>query len=277
MKTVKEVAEITGVSIRTLRYYDEIGLLKPAELTDAGYRLYDRKALMKLQEIMFYRELEIPLVDIKALMEHPDYDKGVVLRTQKALLENKRNRLDGIIELISDVMKGVNTMRFDEFDENDVEEMLSVMQGGMTREQFDAFIQEYGKGSVDSYKNVLLDVLKDEKNSADFLKWYGSKEKVIGSVRPVENMEERRDMLDGIYKELAEVQKTGVMEREHELIAQLAKSYKTMLNLDNARSFLLDLAKEYLQNPKLAQANDRKYGEGSARYIAKSIQRYYGE
>ena len=74
MKTVKEVAEITGVSIRTLRDYDEIGLLKPTELTEAGYRLYDNKALEKLQEIMFFKELEVPLIDIKKIMDTPDYD-----------------------------------------------------------------------------------------------------------------------------------------------------------------------------------------------------------
>ena len=65
MKTVKDVSKITGVSIRTLRYYDEIGLLNPTELTKAGYRLYDNQALEKLQEIMFFRELDIPLIDIK--------------------------------------------------------------------------------------------------------------------------------------------------------------------------------------------------------------------
>ena len=69
MKTVKEVSMITGVSIRTLRYYDEIGLLKPTELTESGYRLYDNKALEKLQEILFFRELEIPLTDIKKIMD----------------------------------------------------------------------------------------------------------------------------------------------------------------------------------------------------------------
>lgn len=63
MKTVKEISMITGVSIRTLRYYDEIGLLKPTELTQTGYRLYDNKALEKLLEILFFRELEIPLID----------------------------------------------------------------------------------------------------------------------------------------------------------------------------------------------------------------------
>ena len=112
MKTVKDVSEISGVSIRTLRYYDEIGLLKPTELSDAGYRLYDNKALERLQEIMFFKELEIPLEDIKKIMDSPNYDKEQALLTQKNLLEQKRNRLNGIIELISDVMKGVNTMSF---------------------------------------------------------------------------------------------------------------------------------------------------------------------
>lgn len=87
MKTVKDVAEISGVSIRTLRYYDEIGLLKPTQITDAGYRLYDNKALEQLQEIIFFRELEIPLVEIKNIMENPDYDKEKILATQKVLLE----------------------------------------------------------------------------------------------------------------------------------------------------------------------------------------------
>ena len=112
MKTVKDVSKITGVSIRTLRYYDEIGLLNPTELTEAGYRLYDNKALEKLQEIMFFRELDIPLIDIKKIMENPNYDKEQALLTQKNLLEQKRNRLNGIIEFITDVMKGVNTSNF---------------------------------------------------------------------------------------------------------------------------------------------------------------------
>lgn len=69
MKTVKEISEITGISIRALRYYDEIGLLKPTALTKANYRLYDDEALEKLQQILFFRELEIPLEDIKAIMD----------------------------------------------------------------------------------------------------------------------------------------------------------------------------------------------------------------
>ena len=81
MKTVKDVSEISGVSIRTLRYYDEIGLLNPTELSDAGYRLYDSKALERLQEIMFFKELEIPLEDINKIMDSPNYDKEQALLT----------------------------------------------------------------------------------------------------------------------------------------------------------------------------------------------------
>lgn len=120
MKTVKDMSEISGISIRTLRYYDEIGLLKPTKLTNSGYRLYDNKALEKLQEIMFFRELEISLNDIKKIMENPNYDKEQVLLDQKRLLERKRNRLNGIIELINDVMKGVNTMSFEAFSNDDI-------------------------------------------------------------------------------------------------------------------------------------------------------------
>ena len=124
MKKVKEVSEITGVSIRILRYYDEIGLLKPAKVTDAGYRLYDNRTLEKLQQIMFFRELEIPLADIKEIMEHPDYDKEQVLLAQKSLLEQKRNRLNGIIELITDVMEGVNTMSFEAFSNEEIQKIV---------------------------------------------------------------------------------------------------------------------------------------------------------
>ena len=79
MKTVKEVSELTGISIRTLRYYDEINLLKPAKLTEAGYRLYDEKSLKELRQIMFFRELEVPLSEIKAIMGNPDADKRKIL------------------------------------------------------------------------------------------------------------------------------------------------------------------------------------------------------
>ena len=106
MKTVKEVSELTGISIRTLRYYDEIDLLKPAKVTEAGYRLYDESSLKILRRIMFFREMEVPLSEIKVIMKDSESDNRKILETQKMMLEIKRNRLNGIIEWISDVLKG---------------------------------------------------------------------------------------------------------------------------------------------------------------------------
>ena len=74
MKTVNEVSKLTGVSVRTLHHYDEIGLLKPTSTTEAGYRLYDDTALERLQHILLFRELQFPLKDIKAILDSPDFD-----------------------------------------------------------------------------------------------------------------------------------------------------------------------------------------------------------
>lgn len=280
MKTVKEVSEITGVSIRTLRYYDEIGLLKPTQLTEAGYRLYDNKALEKLQQIMFFRELEIPLTDIKEIMENSNYDKEQILSTQKSLLENKRNHLNGIIELIIDVMKGVNTMSFEAFNDDDVQKMLDHMQECMPKENFEEQVKKYGNGSVEKYREYLAAAYKNEKVMADLIKWYGSKEKaveaVLQSTGNKEELTQQQDENAEIYKQLVQAKETGNTALEKEAIAKLAECYKTMFLLDNARAILLDLAKEYLQYEKLAEVTDRQYGKGSAEYIAQAIQRYYG-
>ena len=75
MKTVHEVSRISGVSVRTLHHYDAIGLLKPTAVTEAGYRLYDDAALARLQNILLYRELEFPLKQIKAILDHPEFDE----------------------------------------------------------------------------------------------------------------------------------------------------------------------------------------------------------
>ena len=85
---IKEFAKLTGVSVRTLHYYDEIGLLKPA-LVDAqnGYRFYDDNSLLRMQEILFYRELDFPLKSILEILSSPDYDKQKALAEQRNLLE----------------------------------------------------------------------------------------------------------------------------------------------------------------------------------------------
>lgn len=278
MKTVKEVSEVTGISIRTLRYYDEIGLLKPTELTEAGYRLYDNKALEKLQEIMFFRELEIPLIDIKKIMDNPNYDKERALLAQKSLLEQKRNRLNGIIELITDVMKGVNTMSFGAFSNEEVQKMVNHTLSCMSKESLDGQVQKYG--SIEKYKEYLISGFANERATADLLKWYGSKENVMEAVMQstgsVEEIRQGQDENAKIYKQFMAAKETGNMEMAHSAVEMLAENYKTMFMLNNARNILIDLAKEYSSNEKLAEVTDKQYGAGCAEYIANAIKLYYG-
>ena len=278
MKTVKEMSAITGISIRALRYYDEIGLLKPTELTEAGYRLYDNKALEKLQEIMFFRELEIPLTDIKEIMDNPDYDKEQALSAQKSLLEQKRNRLNGIIDLITDVMKGVNTMSFEAFNNEDVQKMVNHTLECMSKESLGRQIQKYG--SLEKYKEHLMSGYANEQVTADLLKWYGSKEKVIEAVMQAtgnpEEIKQEQEENTKIYRQFMAAKEAGNMDMAHSAVEMLADNYKKMFALDNARNILLDLAKEYLQSKKLAEATDSQFGKDCSEYVAHAIQHYYG-
>ena len=106
MKTVKEISQITGISVRTLHYYDEIGLLKPTAKTEAGYRLYDDKALETLRQILFFCEFDIPLKKIRSLLDAPDLDERQILKMQKQMLTAKRDRIDRMIASIDNILKG---------------------------------------------------------------------------------------------------------------------------------------------------------------------------
>ena len=85
MKSISQVTRLTGISIRTLQYYDEIGLLKPSELTASGYRLYNDEALQTLQQILFFKELGFSLKEIKEILENPDFDRIAAFKKQKEL------------------------------------------------------------------------------------------------------------------------------------------------------------------------------------------------
>ena len=278
MKTVKDVSEIAGVSIRTLRHYDEIGLLKPTKLTEAGYRLYDDKALEKLQEIMFYRELEIPLSDIKIILENPFYDKKQALLTQKALLEQKRNRLNGIIELISDVVKGVNTMSFEAFSKEEIEAIVEHTLTHMSPEGKESQIKQFG--SEEKYRAYLIQGFQNEKAVNDILRWYGGKEKVLEAILESDvetsNIEEQQNTNELIYQKFVKAKEQDDSVLAEEAVKELAELYKDMFKLDNSRNILLDLANEYVSFDKMKKVTDEQYGEGAAEYIAKAIKRYYG-
>ncbi len=117
MLTVGEVSRLTGVSVRTLHHYDAIGLLKPTRVTEAGYRLYDEAALVRLQAILLLREVRFPLGEIKAMLDSPGFCPGKALAQRIELLETQRRRLGELIALARAIQqKGVWAMEVQAFD-----------------------------------------------------------------------------------------------------------------------------------------------------------------
>lgn len=121
MKTVNEVSILTGLSIRTLHYYDKIGLLKPAVTTAAHYRMYDDTNLERLQQIMLFRELEFPLSDIASILDAPDFDRQLAIEQQLELLTLKKKHLEELIEFTCKLTKkGEKNMSFEVFDKREM-------------------------------------------------------------------------------------------------------------------------------------------------------------
>jgi len=123
MMTVNEVSKMTGVSIRTLQYYDTIGLLKPIEYTESGYRLYDDTSLERLQQILLFKELEFPLKEIKEIIDAPGFDKNKAVEQQIELLTMKKEHLENLINFARNIKTlGVKKMDFTVFDKKQIDE-----------------------------------------------------------------------------------------------------------------------------------------------------------
>ena len=122
MKTVKEVSRLTGVSVRTLHHYDAIGLLKPAQVTEAGYRLYDDRALERLHTILLFRELRFSLKQIIRILDAPGFDPIAALSDQIRLLELQRDHLENLISHARQIKEtGVMNMNFKPFDVSEMD------------------------------------------------------------------------------------------------------------------------------------------------------------
>ena len=123
MFTVNEVSKIAGISIRTLQYYDKIGLLPPSGFTDSGYRLYNEDSLERLQTILLFRELEFPLKEIKEIIGNPDFDKEKALLQQIELLRIRREQIDSLISLAEKIKnKEEKILDFSAFDKTKLKE-----------------------------------------------------------------------------------------------------------------------------------------------------------
>jgi len=278
MKTVKEVSKLAGVSIRTLRYYDEIGLLKPTATTEAGYRLYSDKDLERLQEIMFFKEMELPLESIKQLLEDPNMDRQEMLRMQQAVLEKKRNRLNGIIELIRDVREGVNTMSFEAFNEDDIRKIVEHTIEQAKPEDIRRFVEQFG--SMEAFQEELAKDLKNPETEAHLIKLYGGKDKAVAASLSAqgntEEMAQYAKETDEIYRQFAVALNTNDEDLREDALKRLAESNKKIWHFENIRYYLLQLADTLERYPEMIAATDKEYGEGVTLFIVKAIREHYG-
>lgn len=162
MKTVAQVAKLTGVSVRTLHHYDALGLLKPTQVTEAGYRLYDDQALQRLQTILLFRELEFPLKEIARILESEDFDKMEALRDQIRLLEMKRDHLDKLIDHARSVEKsGGIHMSFKAFDKSKMDAYAAQAKEKWGKTQAYKEFEEKTKGQTQEQQLSAGDRLMD--------------------------------------------------------------------------------------------------------------------
>ena len=239
---IKEFAEFTGVSVRTLHYYDEIGLLKPAFVDEQnGYRFYDENSLLRMQEILFYRELDFPLKSILEILSSPDYDKQKALAEQRKLLELKKERLERIIDALDGATKGKVTMTA--FDNSDYE---------TARKQYEVEAkQRWGETTV--YKEY-------EQKTANY-----SSDKMQGV----------NDGLMLIFNKFACCKQSGnnADSDDAQALVKELQNYITANYYTCTNEILAGLGQMYVADERF-KTNIDKYGSGTAEFASQAIEIY---
>lgn len=279
MRTVKEISDLTGISVRTLHYYDEIGLLKPTEKSDAGYRLYDDKALETLQQILFFREFDISLKEIKAVLDNPALERNQILQVQRKMLVTKKERMERLIASIDDILKGENKMDFTIFTKTEVEEMFQTMLEHMPENMRNIAIKEFG--SIEQWKKHYMEVVSSEemqKGYAKVVEWYGGKDKFLSVARtPVskEVAESYNKRIEAILQKLIAKQNCDIDSFEvKELVGEYGFVMKQFSQIKEEKGFMMAQA-QYYRNEKIRPMIDEKYGEGASDFFARAIENYY--
>lgn len=238
---INEVAKLTGVTVRTLHYYDEIGLLKPSELSESGYRLYNQDTLEKLQQILFFRELDFSLKDIKEIMINPNYDKNKALKNQRDLLRKKRDRLNRLIKLLDKSIEGDKKMSFKEFDISEIENAKN-KYANEVKERF---------GDTDSFKEY-----EEKTEKYDNNKW----NQIMNSCGDIFS-----EFADNIDKPCDSEEVQALVEKWQKFITD--NFYKC------TKPILSCLGLMYVNDERFKKNLD-SYGQGNAEFIAKAIEFY---
>lgn len=239
MKTIKEVSKIAGISVRTLQYYDKIGLLKPTAHSDAGYRLYSDSELITLQHILLFRELEFPLKEIKEIINSENFDKDIALEQQINLLTLKKERLENLILFAKGIkLLGVDYMNFTAFDTKKID--------------------EYAKQAKESWGNTkeFKEFEKKQKNRSD---------------------EETKMVNQQLMMIFAEFGKIKLEKYESEEAQNLVKKLQNFIT-DNfyncSYEILSGLGKMYASGGDFTKNIDEFAGEGTAVFVNKAIEYY---
>lgn len=240
---IKEFAKLTGVTVRALHYYDEIGLLKPSSVDENnGYRFYDERCLERMQEILFYRELDFPLKEIRTILSSPEYDQKTALKGQKRLLILKKERLERLISALDDAMKGEN-ITMNAFDNSEFEAQ---------REKYAAEAKKKW-GETAAYKEFA------EKNH--------TKEQHNAAFSGMENL----------MSEFAECKNSGALP-DGEKAQTLVKKWQDFITENFytcTKEILSGLGEMYAADERFA-ANIDKHGDGTAEFMRNAIRVYCG-
>ena len=236
---INEFAKLTGVSVRTLHYYDEIGLLKPAFVDEQnGYRFYDKNSLERMQEILFYRELDFELKSISEILSSPDYDKKKALAEQRKLLILKKERLERIIDALDETEKGKITMTA--FDNSNYE---------TARKRYETEAKERW-GETDAYK-------EHAEKTANYTK---------------DKWQQVNDGLNAVLAKFAECMNNGhtadspeAQALVKELQNHITENYYTCTN-----EILAGLGQMYVADERF-KANIDKHAAGTAEFISNAI------
>lgn len=241
---INEIARLTGVSVRTLRYYDEIGLLKPSSVDGQnGYRFYDERSLERMQEILFYRELDFPLKAISEILSSPDYDKAKTLTEQKRLLTLKKERLERIIIALDSLVKGENTMNFNAFDNSEFE---------TARDKYAAEAKAKW-GDTSAYK-------EQAKKTAGYSK---------------EKWTEINGGMESLIKEFAACKNSGTLPSDNsaQAIAKKWRDFITENYYTCTKEILAGLGEMYSADERFTENIDR-FGKGTAAFMTAAIKVY---
>ncbi len=271
--TIRELANISGISIRTLHYYDKIDLLKPCRIEQNGYRQYNEESLKRLQQIMFYKEMDLPLLKIKNILSQPDFNQKEAIGDQMDLLIAKRNRLTKMIEMMEQILKGNNKMDFSVFEHNELKEVFTnrIMQLGEEYRQ--ALVDEYG--SIDA---CVEELIKNEaKIKVSAVKHYGSVAKYIDALKkaplPTENRGKLQLKLDGLVKQIAAYKGEDVSNpKVQKLVNQWKETAKEIFETDEYLDMFRRIYSGYMNNTEVIKVMDEMYGSGAITFVGKAME-----